>query len=73
MRREILFTFCIAQKVTKRLVTLKTRLVRCTIALLPVLLARLTVFHFLFLSIDTSHCDLSWRETDHPRSSNNLE
>ena len=39
------FTFCIAQKVTKSLVTQKTRFAIGALAWLPVLLSRLSSFH----------------------------
>ena len=60
---EIYFTFCIAQKVTKTLVALKTRLHIQAFIWPPGLLSRLFVFHVLFLSIVVPHRVLSVHET----------
>ena len=59
------FTFCIAQKVTKTLVALKTRLDFPSLVWLSRLLSRLFVFHVLFLSIVVPHSVLSVDETGH--------
>ena len=66
------FTFCIAQKVTKMLVALKTRLFIRAFIWFPGLLARLFVFQVLFLSSVVPHGALSLHETDHTRCSNSL-
>ena|SRR5688572_10386121 len=67
------FTFCIAQKVTKMLVALKTRFVLFTFAWCGYLLSRFFAFHFLFLDVDSSHESCLLPETNHPRGSDNLE
>ncbi len=81
-------TFCIAQKVTMvrpaltqpcatahqpRLVAQKTRLGCSSKAWFPVLLARLFVFHVLFLDSDPLTWVLSLHETNYPRGSDSFE
>ena len=68
----IRFTFCIAQKVTKMLVALKTRLLIRSFIWLPGLLARLFLFHVLFLSSVVPDRVLSVHETGRTRCSDSL-
>ena len=66
------FTFCIAQKVTKMLVALKTRLFIPAFVWFPGLLARLFLFHVLFLSFVVPYRVLSVHETGRMRCSDSL-
>ena len=68
----IAFTFCIAQKVTKMLVALKTRLFIRAFIWFPGLLARLFVFQVLFLSSVVPGRALSVHETGRMRCSDSL-
>ena len=68
----LLFTFCIAQKVTKMLVALKTRLFIPAFVWFPGLLARLFLFHVLFLSFVVPYRVLLVHETGRMRCSDSL-
>ena len=72
-KRRDSFTFCIAQKVTKRLVALKTHLFLVPFVWLSGSLARLFVFHFLFLFFAVPYWVLFVHETGPSRCSDNLE
>lgn len=63
--RRNTFTFFTGKKVTKNLVTQKTRLFIRAFAFFPGLLSRLFLFHsYLFLAL--------WPKRGHPDSSNNF-
>jgi hypothetical protein len=64
--------FFSGKKVTKNLVALKTRLFIRAFIWFPDLLARLFLFHVLFLPNVVPHRVLSLHETGRTRSSDNL-